>query len=58
MTEKYRGYVITYDPPAIPIRHWDWQYAHEAYDGPEDGRCGAAASLEDAKQQIDDLVIW
>ena len=55
---KYKGYWIKYDPPGIPIRHWDWHYAHEDYDGPEDGRCGAAASLEDAKQKIDDLVMW
>jgi len=55
---KYKGYWIKYDPPGIPVRHWDWQYVHEEYDGPEDGRCGAAASLEDAKQQIDDLVMW
>tara|TARA_R110000868_G_scaffold232215_1_gene485733 strand:- start:271 stop:627 length:357 start_codon:yes stop_codon:yes gene_type:complete len=55
---KYKCYWIKYDPPAIPMRHWDWQYVHEDYGGPEDGRRGAAASLEEAKQQIDDLVTW
>jgi hypothetical protein len=52
----YRGYNIVHNPPAIPIRSCDWQYAHNGYDGPEDGRCGSAASLEDAKQYIDELI--
>jgi hypothetical protein len=55
---KYKGYFISYDPPPTPVRHWDWRYVHEDYDGPKDGRCGAAACLDDAKQQIDDLVMW
>ena len=53
----YRGYNIIHDPPAIPIRSCDWQYAHNGYDGPEDGRCGSAASLEDAKEYIDELIL-
>lgn len=51
----YRGYRITYDPPPIPTRACDWQYAHVDYDGPGDNRCGYAASLDDAKRDIDAL---
>jgi len=51
---KYRGYTIDHNPPPIPNRRWDWQYHHEDYDGPEDDRCGAVASLEAAKAEIDE----
>ena len=53
MATKYRGYVIEYDPPPIPVRIHDWSFVHEDYDGPEDGRCGTAATLWDAKREID-----
>jgi hypothetical protein len=53
MSETYRGYRIDYDPPPIPVRCCDWQFAHEDYDGPEDNRCGHAPSLEAAKAEID-----
>lgn len=53
--DVYRGYRIHYDPPPIPIRSCDWQFFHEDYDGPEDGRCGFAGSLADAKAEIDML---
>jgi len=56
MAEKYRGYLITYDPPPIPSRACDWAFEHEDYDGPGDSRFGYAPSLEDAKAQIDDLL--
>jgi hypothetical protein len=49
----YRGFRIDYDPPPIPVRTCDWQFAHEDYDGPEDNRCGHAESLEAAKAEID-----
>lgn len=51
--ETYRNWQITYDPPPIPVRNCDWQFWHEDYDGPEDNRCGYAASLADAKAEID-----
>lgn len=54
----YRGYGISYDPPPIPIRIHDWTFAHDDFDGaPDSGdmRCGTAASIEDCKQQIDEL---
>ena len=56
MQTRYRGYVIEYDPPPIPVRLHDWTFAHEEFDGaPDSGdmRAGTAASLEDAKREID-----
>jgi len=50
----YRGYVIECQPPAIPSRSFDWRFWHEDYDGPEDSRRGVAASLEEAKRDIDE----
>ncbi len=53
----YRGYVITYDPKPIPFRGCDVDYVHENYDGPEDvDGCGTAASVEDAKAEIDEIL--
>jgi hypothetical protein len=52
---KYRGYVIVHEPPSIPSRAFDWQFWHEDYNGPEDHRCGLAASLEEAKRDIDEM---
>ncbi|HEY9219508.1 MAG TPA: hypothetical protein VIO94_15785 [Phenylobacterium sp.] len=52
----YRGWWIDYDPPPIPTRNCDWQFWHDDFDGAPDGndnRCGSAASLEDAKAEID-----
>lgn len=51
---NYRGFHIEYNPPPIPVRCCDWQWAHEDFDGPEDNRYGHAASLEAAKAEIDD----
>lgn len=56
MTELYRDYKISYDPPPVPTRAWDYQFAHVDYDGPGDNRCGTATSLEDAKRQIDEII--
>lgn len=56
---RYRGWRITYDPPPIPVRHFDWQFQHEGYDGAPDSndiRYGAAATLEEAKQEIDERI--
>lgn len=52
MVTEYLGFMIKHDPPAIPIRAMDWQYWHKDYDGPEDGRCGTAATIEDVKSAI------
>ena len=56
---RYRNYIITYDPPPIPTRACDWQFAHQDFDGASDSgdnRAGSAASLDDAKDQIDDMI--
>jgi len=53
----YRGYIINHDQTPIPIRNHDWQFAHEEYDGPEDRRIGSAGSLEDAKREIDEMLL-
>ena len=53
---SYRGYVITYDPPPVPVREWDWHFVHEQFDGAPDAgdyRCGDAASLTDCMCEID-----
>ncbi len=56
MEEIYRGFRIWYEPPPIPIRAYDWHFAHEGYDGPGDPRHGDAASREDCQQRIDEYV--
>lgn len=59
MTENrvlYRNFIITYEPPPIPVRSMDWQWAHEDYDGAPDsydGRFGYSISLREAKADID-----
>lgn len=55
----YRGYVITYDPPPIPDRRWDWHFQHKEFDGAPDGgdhRYGEAASVTDCMNEIDQQV--
>lgn len=51
----YRDCTIVYDPPPIPIRSLDWEWASDEYDGPEDtGRTGRAASLDACRRGIDE----
>jgi hypothetical protein len=55
-TERYGDWHIEHNPPPIPMRNCDWQFWHDDYDGApdaNDNRCGAAASLEEAKMEID-----
>lgn len=54
---EYRGFIITYDPPPIPTRAYDWQWMHDDYDGAPDSvddRAGRSASLEAAKADVDE----
>jgi hypothetical protein len=51
----YRGYRIDYYQPPIPWRGADWQFTHKDYDGPEDSRCGHAASYAEACAAIDEM---
>ena len=52
---RYRGYTISYDPPPIPCRKFDWTFCHKDYDGPEDNRCGVAANISECFAEIDEL---
>lgn len=52
----YRGYEIEYVAPPIGTRAFDWQFTAVSYDGPEDDRCGSAASLEEVKTRIDEWI--
>lgn len=52
----YRAYRIAYNPQRrVPDRRFDFQFSHVCYDGPGDPRCGAAASVEAAMREIDEL---
>lgn len=54
--ERYGDWHIEYNPPPIPTRACDWQFWHDDFDGApdaNDNRSGSAASLEDAKMEID-----
>ena len=58
LANPYRGYSISYDPPPVPGRQFDWQYVHKDYDGAEDAgdnRAGSAASWDACLSEIDDL---
>lgn len=54
---RHGPWLITYDPPPIPIRTCDWQFVHDAYDGPGSQRVlsGSAASVQDALVQIAEI---
>lgn len=49
----YRGYLISYDPPPIPSRAYDYSFAHVDYDGPGDPRFGRAESVLGCRCEID-----
>lgn len=54
--ERYGNWHIEFNPPPIPTRACDWQFWHDDYDGApdaNDNRCGSAATLDDAKMEID-----
>lgn len=56
MTEvhHYRGYVLVYDPPPIPVRNCDWSFIHDAYCWDDDtDRKGYAATYTEAIAEID-----
>lgn len=59
MNAKYKGYSITYWAKPMGDRRYDYDYQHEDYDGAPDGddnRCGSAASVEECKAEIDELI--
>ncbi len=51
----YLGYQIYWQPKSIPSSAHDWNWEAIDYDGPEDGRAGTGASIEDCIEQIQDL---
>jgi hypothetical protein len=52
--QTYRGYRIECDPKPIPASCGvDWTFVHVDYDGPEDSRCGCAASADACREEID-----
>lgn len=57
---QYRGHRIYWDPKPIPESMVGyWSFVSDDYDGARDcsdGRCGDAASVADAKAQIDEQI--
>ncbi len=56
---KYKSYIITCDPPPIPMRDFDYRAVHEDYDGGEDSddvRCFTGASIQSVKALVDELI--
>lgn len=54
---EYRDFIITFDPPPIPIRTMDWHAVHKDYDGTPDGfdlRLFIGPTEADCKEQVDD----
>lgn len=55
--DTYRDFIISFDPPPIPVRDCDWHAVHHDYDGAEDGndhRYFHGPSAADCKAQIDE----
>lgn len=55
----YRGYKITHDRKPIPSSAFDFDFAHEDFDGAPDShdvRSGNAGSLVEAKELIDEII--
>lgn len=64
MTDTYRGWTISYDPPPIPIRDFDWRATGPNYDasyeGPEDGWVdnGEKAEAPTRAKLIEEIDAW
>lgn len=52
--ERYRDFVIRYDPVPIPVNGVDWSATHEDYDGEGDNRHFRGASAAELRSDIDD----
>lgn len=51
----YRGFMVTYDPPPIPTRDYDWHAVHDDYDGAEgDDRHFNGPNAADCVRQINE----
>ena len=49
----WEDYTITYVPPPIPIRTWDWGALHKDYD-PPDARFFCGKNVADLIEQINE----
>lgn len=64
MADTYRGWTISYDPPPIPIRDFDWQAYGPNYDasweGYEDGWVdnGEKAAAGTRAELIEEIDAW
>ena len=55
MTCQLNGWTISYNPPPIPDRRWDWSFVHKDYDADDDGDNGlggCAGSVEECLNEI------
>ena len=52
----YRGFLIVFNPPPIPMRGFDYEFSHVDFDGPDDHRCGVAGSIYEAQAFIDEII--
>lgn len=53
----YRGWNVSFDPPPIPTRVFDWEATHPDYDGAPDGndsRIAYGASRREVQSAIDE----
>lgn len=48
----YRGWLVRYDPPPIPVRDFDWTATHPDYDGEGDNRHVFGKDLHDLKRAV------
>ena len=53
---QHRDHIIWHNPKPIPTRVLDWDWCHQDFDGPGDEREGHAATLEAAKEAIDEMI--
>lgn len=49
-----KGWQVHYNPKPIPLRHFDYDFSHENFDG-ENGLAGNAASIQGAINQIQEI---
>ena len=49
-----KGWTISYNPPPIPMRDFDYDFSHVDYDGDSE-LCGVGASVGDCIRQIEEL---
>lgn len=64
MAEQYRGYSISYSPPPIPDRRFDWCWTSDNFDAEQEsdgtwhsnGLQGFSPSLEQAKRDVDEQI--